>query len=338
MRNPEFNYPHLQSLGDMDRGIIRLYQATELVTRLESDEKKTSIIISSLKFRMVEMEYIKLLGRLDFIVKEGRPWDEVKGLAEEVRTVGEQLYGVPDPEIRDVALAEVWSQLDEKQLSPSAQRLYGDLRDGFWWGDCEIAPLSRPKTAKKFPDFNHPSLAWAGEIILEDNAELEAYFNEWWDAKVAEHGEGYVAHPEDIVEAFEGAFRLLDPDNESGVGVIFDPEASALSWESPLMAAKVGGKRPPIISAAVLFQKFLHEGKGHGGRAISGLKSGLPVLGTGLYTDTVRPDYLTFEEGFCTTIEEVVSGTEPKWDSAKLALYVNISLAADGRDFRSTFQ
>ena len=113
MRNPEFNYPHLQSLGDMDRGIIRLYQATELVTRLESDEKKASIIISSLKFRMVEMEYIKLLGRLDFIVKEGRPWDEVKGLAEEVRTVGEQLYGVPDPEIRDVALAEVWSQLDE---------------------------------------------------------------------------------------------------------------------------------------------------------------------------------------------------------------------------------
>ncbi|NCU29375.1 hypothetical protein EOM60_02060 [Candidatus Saccharibacteria bacterium] len=338
IRNPELAYPHLQSLNDMDRGIIRLREATEFVERLETDGQKASIIKSSLEFRMAEMEYIKLLGRLDFVTKEGRPEEEVRELAEEVRTVGEQLYGVPDPEIRDAALAEIWSQLDKKQLSPSAQQLYGDLRDGFSWNDREIAPLSRPEVANKLPDFNHPSLVWAGEIILEDSAELEAYFREWWDAKVAEYGEDYVARPEDIVEAFQGAFRLLDPDSKSGVGVILDPEASALSWESPLMAVKVGGKRPPIRSAAVLFQKFLHEGKGHGGRAISGLKSGLPVLGTGLYTNTVRPDYLTFEEGFCTTIEEVVSGDEPKWDGVKLGHYINISLVADGSDFRSTFE
>ena len=337
-RNPELSYPHLQSLSDMDRGIIRLHESIELVKRLESDEQKASIIASSLEFRMAEMEYVKLLGRLDFIVKEGRPEEEVRELAEEVRAVGEQLYGVPDPEIRDAALAEVWSQLDEKQLSPSAQSLYDDLRDGFSWNNREIGPLSRPEAANKLPDFNHPSLTWSGEIILEDSAELEAYFNEWWDTKVSEFGEEYVAHPGDIVEAFQGAFRLLDPENESGVDTILDPEASALSWESPLMAVKVGGKRAPIRSAAVLFQKFLHEGKGHGGRAINGLKSGLSVLGTGLYTNTTRPDYLTFEEGFCTTIEEVVSETEPKWDGTKLGHYINISLVADGSDFRSTFE
>lgn len=341
MQNPELSYSHLQSLDGMDKGIIRLHEATELVGRLESNEKKAAIIVSSLEFRMAEMEYVKLLGRLDFIVKEGRPEEEVRELAEEVRAVGEQLYGVPDPEIRDAALAEVWSQLDEKQLSPSAQSLYDDLRDGFSWNNREIGPLSRPEAANKLPDFNHSSLTWSGEIILEDSAELEAYFNEWWDDKVAEYGEDYedyTARPEDIVEAYSGAFKLLDPENESGVDVILDPEASALSWESPLMAVKVGGKRAPIRSAAVLFQKFLHEGKGHGGRAINGLKGGLPVLGTGLYTDTARPDYLTFEEGFCTTIEEVVSETEPKWDGTKLGHYINISLVADGSDFRSTFE
>lgn len=338
VQNPGLSYPHLQSLRGMDKGIVRLHESTKLVKRLESDEQKASIIASSLEFRMAEMEYVKLLGRLDFIVKEGRPEEEVRELTDEVRVLGEELYGAPDPKIRDAALAEVWSQLDEKRLLPSAQQLYDDLQNGFSWNDRNIAPLSRPESAKKLPDFNHPSLAWAGEIILEDNADLEAYFNEWWGAKVSEFGEEYVAHPGDIVEAFQGAFRLLDPENESGVDTILDPEASALSWESPLMAVKVGGKRAPIRTAAVLFQKFLHEGKGHGGRAINGLKSGLPVLGTGLYTNTARPDYLTFEEGFCTTTEEVVSGAEPKWDAAKLGHYINISRVADGSDFRSAFE
>ena len=79
---------------------------------------------------------------------------------------------------------------------------------------------------------------------------------------MAEYGEDYAAYPEDIAEAYKGAFKLLDPEGRSGVDVILDPEASALSWESSLMAIKVGQKRAPIRSAATLFQKFLHEGKG----------------------------------------------------------------------------
>lgn len=338
VRNPEPTYPYLESLAQMDAGILRLYDAIETVKNLEPDEEKASIVAASLEFRIAEMEYVKLLGRLDFAVKERLPEDEVRELADEVRTVGEQLYGIPNPEIRDAAVAEVWSQLDGKQLSSSAQRLYDDLHNGFSWNGSEIAPLSRPESAKSLPDFNHPSLAWAGEIILEDSSELEAYFNEWWADKVAEYGEDYAAYPEDIAEAYKGAFKLLDPEGRSGVDVILDPEASALSWESSLMAIKVGQKRAPIRSAATLFQKYLHEGKGHGGRAISGLSSGLSVLGTGLYTNTVRPDYLTFEEGLCTTVEEVVSESDPQWDGPKLGHYINISLVADGADFRATFE
>ena len=71
---------------------------------------------------------------------------------------------------------------------------------------------------------------------------------------------------------------------------------------------------------------------------MNGLKSELPVLGTGLYTNTPRADYLTFEEGFCTTIEEAVSSAEPKWSGVNLGHYINISRAAEGADFRSTFE
>lgn len=79
MQNPELSYSHLQSLSDMDRGIIRLHESIELVKRLESDEQKASIIASSLEFRMAEMEYVKLLGRLDFIIPEQQEIVETYG-------------------------------------------------------------------------------------------------------------------------------------------------------------------------------------------------------------------------------------------------------------------
>ena len=331
-------HPRLRKLGDMDKGILSLYSAAQEVGGVESDSEKASIIISSLEFRMAEMEYIKLLGRLEFMVHEGAPEEDVREVAEQARELGEKLYGVPDETVCASALGEVWSQINDKELSPSAQQLYDDLHDGFMWNDREISPLPQPDEFAPLPDFNHPSLAWAGEIILEENADLEALFNEWWDNKVAEHGDDYVACPEDIAEAFKTALNYMDPENKAGVDVILDPDSSALSWESPLMAIKVGGKRAPITSAGLLFRRFLHEGKGHGGRAIEGLKTGLPVLGMGLYTDTARADYLTFEEGFCTTVEEAVSDKDIKWNGINLGYYINIALAQGGSDDRAVFE
>lgn len=62
------------------------------------------------------------------------------------------------------------------------------------------------------------------------------------------------------------------------------------------------------------------------------------MLGTGLFTNTSRPDYLTFEEGFATTVEEAVSEAEPQWDGSKLGHYLSITLAQNGGDFRSVFE
>lgn len=336
-RNPDFYYPGLHDLSDMDRGILQLHAAAQEIIAIEPDEEKANIVAFSLEFRAAEMEYIKLLGRLDFAVHEGLSEQAVRELAEAARSLGEQLYGVPDQKIADAAMAEVWSQLDQKDLSPSAQTLYDELKSGFEWEEQEVAPLPRPDTADQLPDFDDSSLAWAGEIIIEMHAEFEAYFEAYWAEKVAEFGPEYVARPEDIVEAYEGAFRLLDPNSESDVGVVLDPEATALSWESPLMSIKVGGKRAPITSSQELLKKFIHEG-GHGRRAINGLKTSMPVLGTGLFTNTTRPDYLTFEEGFLTTAEEAVGDATPKWNGVNLGHYINITLAQNGSDFRATFE
>ena len=337
---PVLDYPAFQNLSGMDKGILKLADAAEKVSRIEADPDKAAVIAQSLEFRMAEMEYIKILAQLDFLCKEGADPEAIAATAEEARELNEQLYGKPKPEITDAALNAIWETIDQKDLSSSAQVLRQELADGFVWdGRKTIPALPRSENREaKLPSFDDEHLEWAGENILEEYSDIEALVYELWEAKIETHGDAYTAQPEDIAEIFDNVLRLLDPEESSGVRIIIDPNATALSWETPLMAVKVGGKRVPIESREEMFEKVLHELVVHGGRTISGLASGLPVLGTGLYTQTPRPDYLTFEEGFATTVEEVVSPEQPKWDGTKLAHYVSISLGERGGDFRSVFE
>ena len=337
--NPNFSYSKFYDLSKMDKGILALADACDVVDRIEFDPNKATAIRSSFEFRIAEMEFVKLLSRLDFLVNENGDVGQIKELHEQCRVLNERLYGKPDPEIVDAAKQAIWSNVESKTLSSSAQKIFDEISNGFVFHDSYVEPLSRPSNPEAtLPDFNDESLAWAGEHILEVNADTEALIHEFWEEKVARHGTDYVCPPEDIVEALERVLALKDPNGTSGVRIFLDPEATALSWESPLMAVKVGGKRPAVESQEELFQKTLHELLVHGGRAINGLRTGLPVLGTGLFTDTPRPDYLTFEEGFATTVEEVVKGDQPLWDGSKLGHYLSIAMAEEGKDFRSVFE
>ncbi len=336
--NPHLEHSRFRDLSAMDRGILALAEAVDKVERIEPDPERAGVIRYSLEFRMAEMEYVKQLAQLEFLCNEGGDPSEIADLAEEIRELNESLYGKPDPEIVNAALSTVWANLDSKNYTLSARKIYEELRHGFNWGGRSVEPLLRPEYPSELPSFHDKSIEWAGEHILEQNADIEALIYEFWESKKEKFGADYICAPEDIVEAFERVLALMDPNGESGVTIILDPEATALSWESPLMAVKVGGKRAPITSYQVLFQKVLHELKIHGGRAISGLKTSLPVLGTGLFTHTRRPDYLTFEEGFATTVEEAVSGADPKWDGTKVGHYLSIAMAQNGGDFRSVFE
>ncbi|MFZ1301138.1 MAG: tyrosine/phenylalanine carboxypeptidase domain-containing protein [Candidatus Microsaccharimonas sp.] len=338
IRNPRLEYSGLKNLADMDQGILNLYDAIETIKTIEPDEGKVEAYSSSLSFRMAEMEYIKLLARLNFVVSEDGDESTVRELIDQVRQLGAELYGEPEQGLRDSTFATIRKVIEGKQLSASAQALYDDLNNGFSWGDVAVDALPSPENTKELPSFEHPSLNWAGEIILEKNAVFAKIVEEYFDAKVAEHGEGYSASPEDVLELIKIILVTLDPDNESGIDAVLDPEATSLSWSSPELLVKVGANRAVIKTANKLFVKSLHEVIIHAGRAVNGFKSELSVLGTGLFTNTERQDYLTFEEGFGVTTEEIVGDVKPEWKGLKLSHYTSIALAERGDDFRSVFE
>ena len=239
-----------------------------------------------------------------------------------------------------MALSELWSMLEGKNYHPSAQQLFDDLKNGFDFQDEAVAPLLRADNPElRLPRFeNNAALEWVGEIVIEENADIQALIDEYWEQAVAEHGEDYVCAPKDIVDVFQKVIAMRDPDGSSGVSAELIEGKTALSWESPEMAVHVGSKRAPIRNKEELFRKVLHEFGVHGQRAINGLKTKLPVLGTGLFTDTKRPDYLTYEEGLATTIEETIGDAVPVWTAAKFGHYINLSIAESGVDYRSVFE
>lgn len=339
-RNPRFEHPHLRNMSALDKSIVALGRACEEAVDYEPNPEFRQAIKSSLDFRMAEMEYVKLLGQLEFLHHEGGSQEELSEVREQARQLGHELYGQPQPEIRDAALNELWSILDSKTYHPTAQVLYDELANGFTWQDQEIPAMLRAEDGEaQLPRFEkNEALEWAGEQIIEQNADIQALVQAFWGQKVSEHGEGYKCSPADIVEAFQAVINLRDPDHTSGVAVKLVENKSALSWESPEMAVVVGGKRSPIATSDQLFRKVLHEFGVHGQRSINGFKTKLPVLGMGLFTDTPQPDYLTFEEGLATTVEEMIGDTVPKWTAVKLGHYINISLAEQGADFRTVFE
>lgn len=339
-RNPRFEHRRLRDMSALDKGVIALGRAREEATDREPDSVFREAIGSSLAFRMAEMEYVKLLGQLEFLHHEGGNQEELSEVQEQARLLGRELYGQPQPEIRDAALNELWNILDSKTYHPTAQVLYDELTDGFTWQGQEMPAMLRAEDGEaRLPRFEkNEALEWAGEQIIEHNADIQALVQEFWDQKVKECGEEYVCGPADIVEVFQAVIKLRDPDHTSGVTVKLVEGKTALSWESPEMAVVVGGKRVPIATSDQLFRKVLHEFGVHGQRSINGLKTKLPVLGMGLFTDTPRPDYLTFEEGLATTVEEMNGNDAPEWTTAKLGHYINISLAEQGADFRTVFE
>lgn len=339
-QNPKLEYPELHSPETLKSQIDRLEDGIALSKQYSDKlgESGINAVESSLGFRANEMHLVGLFATLNEAVSREIPQEQMHELANETRDLNEKLYGKPNPETLKSSLGHIWQNIDNKQLSESATEIKNQLENGFTWGNTQIGGLPKPEKFEALPDFENPALSWAGEAIMAETAPIEALIREMWEDKVTEFGEKYEAGPEDIVEMFAASLQLMDPGGETGVKAEIDPGATALSWDSSTMSIKVGSKRKSIDSAEALYRKFLHEGYIHGGRAINGLKTELPVLGTGLFTDTERADYLTFEEGLATTIEEAVSGTEPKWNSVKLGNYINIGLAEQGYDFRSVFE
>lgn len=337
--NPSLDYPAFAQSNYLSIEAQNLSLAANQVAEIEPDEFKKDILNNTIQYRLAEIGFVQTLAKIDQLIKTGQS-EAIADLAERARDLNEQLYGRPQPELVDAILNQIWNKIDAKNLSDSAQALYDELKNGFYLGGRFVMGLPASENPQaRLPEFDDdPSLAWAGEYILNQNADLEALVRELWEQKVDEFGDDYVATPLEIKEFFEDALRLRDPEGTSGVRVVFDSEAEALSWNSAELAVVVGGKRSPIKNAEEMFTKVLHEFGVHGQRAINGFKTNLPILGSGLFTDTPRADYLTFEEGLATMLEASVKNEKTNWTPANMGLYLNIALAEAGHDFREVYE
>lgn len=340
-RNPILTYAKQLNLSDMDKGIIRLAELADSIENVV-DGEAFETIRSSLEYRMDEMHFVKVMARFREVAQRGDA-DAVRELAVEAKELSESLYGKPDPEVRDGALNMIWGNVDNKNFSGKAAQLRDDLVHGFVSAEgFSVSPMRRADNLDaRLPDFDEymPAIRWTEEHYRTNNDDIKQIVDNFWNDKVAENGEDYVCGPDDIVEAFGQVIASRDPEGLSGVGVVLKEGATALSWETPLMAVQVGSKRKPIESPRALFASIAHEFGHHGQKAINGFKTGLPSLGAGLFTGgDSRSEYLTFEEGFATIVEQAIKGDKLEWSSANFNNYLAVSFASEGDDFRTVFE
>ncbi len=346
--SPSLVYPRFKGVDSLDQDKSRLEDAVDIAAKIEPDVDKLRVIEATLNFRRAEIVYVELAAEIAKLkqsleeVEDKQTENILRAKINEMRELGHELYGEPDPEVRDMALNELWLNLDKRSYLPSTQKLYDELSNGFWFNeDKYINPMLRAENQElRLPDFEDESMKWLGRRMLEVAASAHAIAYDYWDHASAEmeEGEKYLCYPEDIVEVIKILVNHYDPENKYGIEVELVEGRDSLSWDTASTTVVVGADRDPIESAEELYQKVLHEIEVHMVRFINGSKTDMPLMATGVYTDTKRPDYLTFEEGFATVVEESVSEEASEWDATKLGNYINISMAEAGADFRSVYE
>ena len=342
VRNPDLEYPRLDT-HELQQGINALHDILD--ASQEQDSKALSDAVwDSASYRMAEMYWLMSASRLQLAAEDTQS-PNLDTLARRTQELNEGLYGVPEREITKSIRSEIWAQIDEKKLSGTAATIKHELEHGsqvvITYETVQIPGLKRSQ-APRLETIPPGFLAELKEMLYRDNADIVSLVDGFWEAVILQRPESQqVFTPEDMFELFTKAHALRDPLNEAGVQVIMDPDATALSWETPLMAVKIAGKRKGITDKETMLAKIFHEYVVHGGRSIEGSKTNLPVLGSGLFTDA-KPgessDYLTFEEGLATACELAVQSTEHEWEFGMLDKYLAISLAYEGRDFRQVYE
>ncbi len=340
--NPTLDYPVLDE-NELRNGISVLGEVLKLA-EAQPDQTAKEAIWDSAAYRMAEMYWLLSAKELidgHFTMSE----DELDRRASYVQNLNEQLYGKPDQDLYAGVVSEIWRQIDGKELVGVGQQLKQELEHGFVvevaGKSIVVSPLKR-NDAEPLKPLPQELLDYLDEKVLSDNPDLEPTILRYWDENVKPRPtEEQHFTVDDMYAIFSLIHQQRDPDNSSGIQVLIDPSATALSWETEQMAVVIGGKRGPISSAKEMLSKVVHEYIVHAGRAMSGIETDIPVVGTGLYT-AAEPgevsDYLTFEEGFASTCEKATTGEDTSWDAPNLERYAAYGLAYEGNDFRKVFE
>jgi hypothetical protein len=340
--NPDLDYPRLDT-KTLDQKIGNLHTILS-VADSQPDPNVRSAVWDSAAYRMAEMYWLKSANSLHD-ASRGSDTEKIELRTSRTQELNEQLYGQPEKEIIDAVISEYWTQIQDKSLVGISHQLKKELEEGLSviinGETIDIPSLVKSETVR-LPEMPLDLLAVVKEKLLSENSDIVEIIDSYWSEIISKrnlNNQAFTAS--DMYEIFSKVHALRDPENSSGVSVIVDPDATALSWETPQMAVIIGGKRAPIKSKKIMLAKVLHEYVVHGGRAINGTKTDLPVLGTGLFTEAQpgeMSDYLTFEEGLASICELAVDEKKFSWKPANIERYLAISLAYNGLSFRQIYE
>ena len=372
VRNPVLEYPGLSSEGALKLQRMHdelggaLDQAVE-ASDVFAEPARQEAVESTVGYQQRALEYGLVLAEINELsnkLRIGRLDDEGKAELQEklelARQMNQELYGRLDEKDGNAILRTIWNRVDGR-LAPGgdleyderAKMLYEELGHGFTApGGHEVAGLPQefevegePVSPQELPKLNEGEpgrvLDWAGKHFNARYSWMRQAIEAKWQDKQEVYGEEYTAGPAEIVEFFEDIINLDGPNREHGVQVEVKPGANALSWNANMRAVRVGENRTPFKNPEALYQKVLHEYAVHGGRSLNGFKTGLPIMGTGVYTKDDEgkwSSYGVFEEGFATLVEASVADKKPGWTVVNLAKPLGIALAEQGYDFRSVYE
>lgn len=343
--NPRLDYPYIDE-GNLKSGIDRLQKILD-VSRQHPNTVAADAIWDSAGYRMAEMFWLLQVKRLNEMADQPNSENFLIN-ARRYQELNEQLYGVPSEELKGQVYGEIIFQAESKPLHEKAQKLLDELKFGT---EVTIAgknitiPGIAGKEQGRLPEDVMGTLAPLGEVLKEDFADVFALVDEYWDvvveARPVSESEEKGFTVDDMKCLFEMLHELRDPENKSGISVVINKTSSQLAWDTPTMSIQIGAKRLPITDKITMVAKMIHEYGVHAGRAVNGLRTDLPVLGTGVYSDAdqnEKSDYLTFEEGFASLSEIAIDGSFSRWKPLHLSRYLAAASSYDGLSFRQAFE
>lgn len=340
--NPITDYPKL-NVQELQQGIRKLNEILSIAND-QSDPEVRSAVWDSAAYRMAEMYWLLSCEKIINTYHQHSD-EEIDLMVTRTQELNEQLYGRPETDISDSVVSEVWSQIDTKEFSGDAAKIKQELESGTIvdiTGQKIVVEALQRTGNERLPQFPKEMLAVLKEKLYTDNQDIVDLIQDYWENYVQQRPETErELTPRDMFSIFKTVHASRDPENKSGVDVILDPSATVLSWETPLMAVKIGGRRPTIDDPTTALAKVFHEYVVHGGRSVNGSQTNLPVLGSGLFTEAdpgEMSDYLTFEEGFAGMCEVAISNEKIEWKPVDIEKPLALALAYEGRDFRQTYE
>lgn len=341
---PILEYPQIDQ-KILNQGIRNL-NAVGLLSSEIADEEYSTAVWNSAGYRLAEMYWLKQAKKLDRF--RGNPTSNNFELsAQRYQDLNEQLYGTPDKELTASIIGEVFAQAESMQLDITGLRILDELKHGIELNiageHINMRGLAGMEKGR-LPEIGN-KLRFLREVIEEEFAPIYKLVGNYWEEIVLPRASKNTLEPQfevtDMVELFKRMRDSIDPENSAKISVVLLEKGTSLSWDTPTMSVRIGAGRKPVTDQGEMIGHLIHELGVHGGRAVHGLNTDMPVLGTGLFTNAQegeQADYLTFEEGFASLINSMLDSKSSTWQSLHISHYLNTALAYEGADFREAFE